>query len=88
MKRKRKYFVVGPKAYRIEHRKLRCPNCGTNKVDDLIRLRPQFFECRNCGHTFDTEIEGLITHHENKRHKAFPRFYFDKKEVKDENNIH
>lgn len=29
-----------------------CPECGNKLREDLIRLRPDFFECRKCEHTF------------------------------------
>jgi ribosomal protein L37AE/L43A len=30
-------------------RKMFCPECLTNKSDNIIRLRDGLFECRKCG---------------------------------------
>ena len=35
-----------------------CPECEQNIREDIIRLRPDFFQCRKCGHTFHKD--GII----------------------------
>ena len=45
-----------PRGERIEDfASFSCPGCDENKIDNLIRIRPTFYECRACGELFERD---------------------------------
>ena len=39
-------------------RPVECPRCGNADMEQICRLRPDFYQCERCLYTFDKDVTG------------------------------